>query len=47
MVTGLEPESVFCKMTYSKITGADVFTAALIQCANGATSLGPHEGQQH
>ncbi|CAE6967744.1 pht4 [Symbiodinium natans] len=37
MVTGLEPESVFCKMTYSKITGADVFTAALIQCANGAT----------
>ena len=40
-VTGLEPESVFCKMTCSKKTGADIFTSALIQCTNGATSLGP------
>eukprot|EP00439_Symbiodinium_sp_Y106_P082745 s694_g22.t1 len=36
-VTGLEPESVFCKMTCSKKTGADIFTSALIQCTNGAT----------
>ncbi|CAE7301359.1 unnamed protein product, partial [Symbiodinium pilosum] len=37
MVTGLVPESVFCKMKCCKVTGADIFTSALIQCTNGAT----------
>ncbi|CAK9059058.1 unnamed protein product [Durusdinium trenchii] len=36
-VTGLIPQSVFCKMVYSKKTGADIFTSAIIECTNGAT----------
>lgn len=39
-VTGLIPQSVFCKMVYSKKTGADIFTSAIIECTNGATILG-------
>lgn len=36
MVTGLTPESVFCHMFYSAITGADLFSSASIRCSNGA-----------
>jgi len=36
-VTELAPKTVFCQMVYSKITGADIFDAATIQCTNGAT----------
>jgi len=36
MVTGLAPESVFCNMVFSKLTGADLFSSASIRCACGA-----------
>lgn len=37
LVTGLTPKSVFCHMSYSEKTGADVYDSATIRCANGAT----------
>lgn len=36
-VTGLEPESVSCSMTYSDKTGADVYDAGVVTCRDGAT----------
>lgn len=35
-VTELEPESVFCSMSYSEKTGADLSDMAIIRCAGGA-----------
>lgn len=37
MVTGLFPKTVYCKMLFSKSTGADLFSSAIIECSNGAT----------
>ena len=35
-VTNLEPQMVFCSMSYSEKTGADISDMAIIQCADGA-----------
>lgn len=37
LVTGLTPKDVFCHMSYSDKTGADVYDSATIRCTNGAT----------
>eukprot|EP00931_Biecheleriopsis_adriatica_P038840 TRINITY_DN22213_c0_g1_i1.p1 TRINITY_DN22213_c0_g1~~TRINITY_DN22213_c0_g1_i1.p1 ORF type:complete len:389 (-),score=54.60 TRINITY_DN22213_c0_g1_i1:49-1215(-) len=37
LVTGLTPKSVFCHMSYSDKSGADVYDSATIRCTNGAT----------
>ncbi|CAE8636582.1 unnamed protein product [Polarella glacialis] len=37
MVTGLCPASVFCRMVYSKKSGADLYDSASIGCTNGAS----------
>jgi len=37
LVTGLTPKSVFCHMSYSEKTGADVYNSATIRCTCGAT----------
>ena len=36
-VTGLAPVSVFCHMSYSDKSGADIYNSATIRCACGAT----------
>jgi len=37
LVTGLTPKSVFCHMSYSETTGADVYNSATVRCDGGAT----------
>lgn len=37
LVTGLTPKSVFCHMSYSEKSGADIYDSATIRCTNGAT----------
>jgi predicted dehydrogenase len=36
-VTALQPERVACMMTFSPLTGADLYDAATVRCTDGAT----------
>jgi len=37
MVTALCPTTVYCTMSYSKTSGADLYDSAVVRCTNGAT----------
>jgi len=39
LVTGLEPDEVFCMMSHSEVTGADIYDAGTIRFKSGATMV--------